>query len=81
MFARNALMATTHREVGGVMTDKLYETMTYKTGAVRYRGVYLDGVYSWQMALAIKNEVESILKFFEHTDNALKKSMKVKDAN
>ena len=55
--------------------------MTYKTGAVRYRGVYLDGVYTRQMALAIKNEVESILKFFEHTDNALKKSMKVKDAN
>ena len=53
--------------------------MTYKTGAVRYRGVYLDGVYTRQMALAIKNEVESILKFFEHTDNALKKSMKVKD--
>ena len=54
--------------------------MTYKTGAVRYRGVYLDGVYTRQMALAIKNEVESILKFFEHTDNALKKSMKVKNA-
>ena len=54
-------------------------TMTYKTGAVRYRGVYLDGVYTRQMALAIKNEVESILKFFEHTDNALKKSMKEKN--
>ena len=63
------------------MSDKVYETMTYKIGAVRHRGVYLDGVYTRQEALAIKNEVESILKFFEHTDNALKKSMKVKDAN
>jgi len=63
------------------MSDKVYETMTYKTGAVRHRGVYLDGVYTRQEALAIKNEVESILKFFEHTDNALKKSMKVRDAN
>jgi len=61
------------------MSDKLYETMTYKTGAVRYRGVYLDGVYTRQMALAIKNEAESILKFFEHTDNALKESMRVED--
>jgi len=61
------------------MSDKLYETMTYTTGAVRYRGVYLDGVYTRQEALAIKKEVESILKFFEHTDNALNESMKVKD--
>ncbi|CAB4149907.1 hypothetical protein UFOVP904_57, partial [uncultured Caudovirales phage] len=53
--------------------------VTHEIGAVRYRGVYLDGVYTRQMALAIKNEVESILKFFEHTDNALKKSMKVED--
>ena len=63
------------------MNDKLYETMTYEIGKVRHRGVYLDGVYTRQMALDIKNEVESILKFFEHTDNALKKSMKVEDAN
>ena len=59
----------------------MYETMTYEIGKVRHRGVYLDGVYTRQMALDIKNEVESILKFFEHTDNALKKSMRVEDAN
>ena len=63
------------------MNDKLYETMTYEIGAVRYSGLYLNGVYTRQMALGLKNEVESILKFFEHTDNALKKSMKVEDAN
>ena len=54
----------------------------YATGKVRYTGVYLDGVYTRQMALAIKEEVENILKFFDKTDEALKKSMKqLKDKN
>ena len=72
-------MQQTVEETLEKMDDKLYETMTYKIGAVRYKGVYLDGVYTRQEALAIKNEVESVLKFFEHTDNVLKKSMKVED--
>lgn len=48
----------------------------YGTGQVRYRGVYLDGVYTRQMALAIKEEATQVLKFFDLTDEALKKSMK-----
>lgn len=48
---------------------------TYETGKVRYRGVYLDGVYTRTMALAIKREAENILEFFTRTDAALKKSM------
>ena len=51
-------------------TNKIYET-----GKVRYRGVYLDGVYTRTMALAIKREAENILEFFARTDAALKKAL------
>jgi len=48
---------------------------TYEMGKVRYRGVYLDGMYTRTMALAIKREAEDIMEFFTLTDAALKKSM------
>ena len=52
---------------------------TYETGKVRYKGVYLDGVYTRTTALAIKREAEYILEFFTRTDAALKKSMEKSD--
>lgn len=47
----------------------------YETAKVRYKGMYLDGVYTKPMAEAIKKEAERILEFFARQDTALKKSM------
>ena len=58
------------------MSDDKPTAVVYETGKVRYRGVYMDGVYTRRMALAIKKEAEDILEFFERTDAALKASMK-----
>ena len=55
--------------------DKGYKAVTYDTGEIEFRGVYLDGVFTRQMALAIKEEATQVLKFFDLTDEALKKSM------
>ena len=58
------------------MSDDKPTAVVYETGKVRYRGVYMDGVYTRRMALAIKKEAEDILEFFERTDAALKASRK-----
>ena len=58
------------------LIDDRPTAVVYETGKVRYRGVYMDGVYTRRMALAIKQEVENILKFFDKTDEALKASMR-----
>ena len=58
------------------MTDDRYKRVVYKTGEVRYKGLYLDGTYTRAMASAIKKEAEDILGFFERTDAALKASIK-----
>ena len=50
------------------MSDARPTAVVYETGKVRYRGVYMDGVYTRRMALAIKQEAENILKFFDKTD-------------
>ena len=51
----------------------------YETGRVRVSGIYLDGTYTREMALAIKKEVDGILEYFARTDAALKKSMEKSD--
>ena len=55
------------------MVDEI--RVVYETAKVRYRGMYLDGVYTKQMALGIKQEAEQILEFFARQKTALKKSM------
>ena len=45
----------------------------YDVAKVRYRGMYLDGVYTKKMALTIKREAERILEFFARQNTALKK--------
>jgi len=57
------------------MNDARYKHVIYKTGEVRYKGLYLDGTYTRDGALCIKREAEQILEFFARTDEALKKSM------
>ena len=55
--------------------EKGYTTVTYRTGELSYHGVYLDGVFTKEEALVIRDEAAQLVKVFEHMDAALKKSL------
>ena len=55
---------------------RLVELKTYDLGKCRYRGMFLDGVFTRDLAVLVKREAEEILAFFAQTDKALKASMK-----
>ena len=55
--------------------DKGYKIVTYETGEVDYRGVYLRGVFTQKDALALHKEATELVKAFDRMDAALKKSM------